>query len=127
MKKTKLIYQDLTRALAQLKISLQLPVDEIVRDATIQRFEFTVELAWKLLQAVLAEEGVEVASPRSAIRAAASNGLITETHEWFLSLDHRNLASHVYSEDLAKEIYTFIKGFPPLVENLLKSCEKLID
>ena len=41
------------------------------RDATIQRFEFTFELAWKALQAALRREGLDCASPKSCLRAAS--------------------------------------------------------
>lgn len=37
-------------------------------DATIQRFEFCFELAWKLMKTVLEYEGIEANSPRSCIR-----------------------------------------------------------
>jgi hypothetical protein len=43
-------HSQLTRALAQ-------PKDEFVRDAAIQRFEFTFELFWKTLQAYCQTHG----------------------------------------------------------------------
>src|SRR5690554_5023052 len=39
--------------------------DDIVIDATIQRFEFTIELCWKALKKKLASEGVETTTPRT--------------------------------------------------------------
>jgi len=38
------------RALSRLEEALAKPEDPIVRDASIQRFEFTFEMAWKALQ-----------------------------------------------------------------------------
>ena len=34
------------------------PVDTLVRDAAIQRFEFSFELAWKAIQEALKKEGL---------------------------------------------------------------------
>ena len=40
---------------------------EIYRDATIQRFEFTVELFWKSLKKILEYEKIEANTPRAQI------------------------------------------------------------
>jgi len=46
-----------------------LPSDVTInQDATIQRFEFTFELAWKLMKTILEEEGIKVVSPKNVIR-----------------------------------------------------------
>ena len=45
--------------------------DAIVRDAAIQRFEFTFEATWKAAQRFLLEaESLEFASPKGVIRAS---------------------------------------------------------
>ena len=51
------------RVLAAIK-----DTDDMYLDATIQRFEFCFELAWKLMKTVLEYEGIDVNSPRSCIR-----------------------------------------------------------
>lgn len=61
--------ETLERALATLEEALAQPFSVIVRDAAIQRFEYTFELAWKLFRKVARIEGLEVNSPRQAIRA----------------------------------------------------------
>jgi nucleotidyltransferase substrate binding protein (TIGR01987 family) len=42
--------------------------DDIIIDATIKRFEFTLELFWKTLKKILAYEKVESTSPRDVVR-----------------------------------------------------------
>ena len=41
---------DYLRALTQLEKAASQPKDEFLRDSVIQRFEFTHELAWKMLR-----------------------------------------------------------------------------
>ena len=61
------------RAFAQLedavKSYLAAPQDTLYRDGLIQRFEFTVELAWKSLREYLEDQGVVLAvvSPRAVL------------------------------------------------------------
>lgn len=50
-----------------------------MRDASIQRFEYTFEATWKAAQAVLLDRfGVELALPKPVVRASLENGLLTE-------------------------------------------------
>ena len=47
MEKLKILAQDTEKALKTLKDALQMPASVIVRDATIQRFEYSFEILWK--------------------------------------------------------------------------------
>ena len=84
--------------------------DDMYLDATIQRFEFCFELAWKLMKAVLQYDGIEVNSPRSCIRESWKQGLISDAQEWLEMMEKRNLSSHTYDENAAREIYREVKG-----------------
>ncbi|AFV12544.1 nucleotidyltransferase, nucleotide binding domain protein [Thermacetogenium phaeum DSM 12270] len=82
----------------------------LLYDGVIQRFEFTYELAWKLMKAYLEYEGIaEVSSPRAAFKEAFAAGLIFEGDVWIDMIGDRNLAAHTYNEEMAKEIYGRIK------------------
>ena len=83
--------------------------DDMYLDATIQRFEFCFELAWKLMKAVLEYEGIEVNSPRSCIRGGWKQGLISNAEAWLEMMEKRNLSSHTYDENVAREIYHDVK------------------
>ena len=48
----------LSQALVRLQEALSVPEDPIVRDACIQRFEFTFEMAWRAIQAHARVEGL---------------------------------------------------------------------
>lgn len=104
-------WEDYHKALHRLEIALTKTLDEddLYRDATIQRFEFTFELAWKLMKAVLEYEGIETTSPRSSIREAWKQHLINDAEKWLDMQVKRNLSSHTYNEETAQDIYRHIK------------------
>src|SRR3989338_11079663 len=61
---------DFQSALARLDeaLSKDIKAESLFLDGTIQRFEFTYELSWKLMKAYLRYLGVDVDNPRNAIR-----------------------------------------------------------
>ena len=89
----------------QSALTKDINIDDLYLDGVIQRFEFCFELSWKLMKAYLAFEGIEANSPRSSIRESFKIGLITEAEDWLDMLEKRNLSSHTYDEETAKEIY----------------------
>ena len=84
-------------------------VDDMYLDATIQRFEFCFELAWKLMKAVLEYDGIEANSPRSCIREGWKQGLISNAEVWLEMMEKRNLSSHMYDENVVRKIYHDVK------------------
>ena len=104
--------EDYHRALLRLQTALEkeADLDDMYLDATIQRFEFCFELAWKLMKAVLQYDGIEANSPRSCIRESWKQGLIPDAQEWLEMMEKRNLSSHTYDENAAREIYREVKG-----------------
>ena len=97
----------------------------LTRDGTIQRFEYTFELAWKTLKRVLKYNGVTVNSPRDTIRAAAKETYIDSPEEWFAFLEYRNNTVHTYNQDVAEEIFSHLPEFEGLVATLIKRISKL--
>ena len=94
------------RALDRLDEALAVPRDApLAVDGTLQRFEFAFELAWKALQDALRREGVEARTPREALREAFRAGWLPDEAPWLEMLHDRNRSSHVYSEEVAAEIY----------------------
>lgn len=100
-------FEDFSRALNKLQIALEKNIedDELYLDGLIQRFEFCFELSWKLMQSYLSYEGFEVNSPRSAIRKSFEAEIIFDAESWLDMLESRNLSTHTYNEETAKEIY----------------------
>lgn len=92
-------------ALGRLEAALAQPRTEWTRDAAIQRFEFTFELAWKAISACARAEGLEARSPREALRVAHRLAWIYDDGLWLRMLDDRNRTSHIYNEAVADEIF----------------------
>lgn len=112
MERIRELYIDFEKALTRLKQALDedLSKGSIIVDGTIQRFEFTFELAWKLAKAILRHNGVEVDAPRIVIKEAFKVKLIKEGESWIDMLEDRNKTSHIYDEKQALKIYDKIKN-----------------
>lgn len=104
--------QNFKKAFAQLeKFVQQEKLNELEEQGLIQAFEYTYELAWKLLQDVLREQGfVDVAGPRPSIEQAFQVGLIQDGLVWMQMLKDRNLTTHTYNEAVAQEILSHIRS-----------------
>lgn len=101
---------DYLKALSQLEKAIARPKDEFIRDSVIQRFEFTYELAWKLLKLQLASEGVESRTPKEALQEGLQAGYLSDGNAWSELQRQRNLTSHTYDEALAEAVYGFAVG-----------------
>jgi nucleotidyltransferase substrate binding protein (TIGR01987 family) len=102
---------ELQNAAKRLREAVAQPDTDLVRDAVIQRFEFTFELVWKSLKLYLERQGLDCGGPRSTLKMAFTEGLIPSPEQadiWLQLLDDRNLASHAYDEALAIRIYQHI-------------------
>ncbi|MGB9975637.1 nucleotidyltransferase substrate binding protein [Thermovenabulum sp.] len=116
-------FNDFKNALQRLEEGINFePSNEIIIDGVIQRFEFTFELAWKLLKDILEYEGIEVKSPRSAIKEGYKAGLVSDGEAWIDMMIDRNKTSHIYDEKEAKAIYNKIKSFYVGLLRELKNC-----
>lgn len=91
------------------------------RDSTIQRFEFTLEIAWKSIKQFLWEhDGLECRSPKACMREFFSVGYLNEEEISLLlqMIDDRNLATHTYHEALADDIFSHIEAYRVLLKRI---------
>ena len=99
------------RALARLHEALAQPENDFIRDAIIQRFEFTFEAGWKAMYRWLRARGVDVDEDAfSTIPEAFKRRVITDAVVWGAMRKYRNLTSHTYNEPLAIEVVAFVRG-----------------
>ena len=80
-------------------------IKSMMRDSIIKRFEFTFELAWKVMKDYAEYNGYNdmANSPRNAIRLALQMGIISDT-AWMSMLESRNTMAHDYDEDEADNV-----------------------
>ncbi|MGI9420812.1 MAG: nucleotidyltransferase substrate binding protein [Geminicoccaceae bacterium] len=117
-RKVEVSLRNLRRALDRLGEALEVPeTNTLTIDGTIQRFEFALELFWKTLKRLLAEEGVETSTPKDTLRKAFQAGWLTDEAAWLQMLSDRNTTSHIYDEETAKRIYGNIRrNYPEMVK-----------
>ena len=111
-----------------LETLLQLPlteaVDDVVRDAAIQRFEYTFEAVWKAAQLYLRQhEGIEQGSPKGVVRVSLGVGLLSEeqARRALEMVDDRNLTVHTYNEELARRIFSHLHEYAGLMNCWLRA------
>ena len=127
MSNGKLVLTPFEKALETLEAIILLPKDEIVRDATIQRFEYTYELAWKMIKRHLDWEGhpdTSSLSKREIFREAANAKLIADPDVWFGYHQARNETSHTYELTAAEEVYEAAVKFTPDARALLTELKR---
>lgn len=118
--------KSLGRAIARTQ---KAPADEELRDAVILRFEYTYELAWKMMKRQIEQEspnpaGIDQLSFKDLLRTAAEKGIISDVEAWLVYRDQRKITSHTYDEAEAKSVYETALGFFKDAEDLLSKLEK---
>lgn len=81
-------------------------IDEMIKEALIQRFEYTHELAWNVMKDFALYQGnSNVGGSRDAIREAFQLNLISNANVWMDMISSRNVSTHTYNEATANSIY----------------------
>lgn len=106
---------EFTRAVHRLQDAIAQPKNEFIRDSVIQRFEFSIELAWKTSKKMM---GTTTTAPKDVIREMAQSQYITDVQVWLEAIDMRNLSSHTYKEELAEKVYDFACAFSKELHHL---------
>ncbi len=101
------------------------PSNVFIRDAAIQRFEYTYELSHKMLRRFLemtepnAEE-IDQMSFSNMIRTASERNLLLHGwDQWKIYREARNATSHTYDEKKATQVFTAIPSFLKDAQHLL--------
>ena len=97
-------FQNYKKALLQLNEAVE-AYDEkapnIIKEGVLQRFEFTHELAWKVLKDYLEYEGHQnITGSRTATRLAFNIGLIQDGQIWMDMIESRNKTVHAYDASI---------------------------
>ena len=113
------IYGSFVKSVERLREILRAEKTVANRDSAIKRFEFTTELAWKLIQVFFREQKIICRSPKECLREAYRFGLIADDERWLQMIDDRNITVHTYNETTADEVYSRLSMYPELFELLV--------
>ena len=122
-------FENYEKALKQLTEAIENNSEntiDIIKEGIIQRFEFTHELAWKVMKDFLEYEGFQnITGSRSATREAFNKNLMSEGQVWMDMIESRNKTVHTYHENILEVEYKKIITlyYPLFVEfyNKMKS------
>ncbi len=99
--------------------------NDFVRDSVIQRFEYTYALAVKYIQRYLelnlpVADDVDKLMFNNLIRTANEKGiLLGNLSDWAIYRQRRNITSHTYNIEKAKQVLDIIEQFCNEVKYLL--------
>jgi len=86
-------------------------LNELERNGLVQRFEYSIELTWKVLKDFLTEKGFkDIKFPKDVIRQAFQSKIIVNAQELIDALDVRNELSHDYDFEKFEKYETLIKN-----------------
>ena len=106
-------FSNFKAALEQLKDAVDLynsrDLSLIEKQGLIQAFEFTHELAWKVLKDYLEYQSATVIrGSRDAVKESFKIGLISNGEVWIEMIETRNITSHTYEKEIADNIVVLI-------------------
>lgn len=116
-------YHKACRRLLEVTESDQYSVlSDLEQEGLVQRFEYTYELAWKVLQDLLKFKGYDFTSgPNGTLKMAFEDGVITDHDGWRRMSKSRNVLSHVYNEE---EVLAIVEQIFSEYSLLLKNLDE---
>jgi nucleotidyltransferase substrate binding protein (TIGR01987 family) len=122
-------YKHFMQAFSQLEkaalLARQRPLSELEQQGLIQSFEYTHELAWNVLKDFLEDQGLKnLYASKDSTREAFKRGLIQNGEVWMDMIKSRNISSHTYNQDIAREIAEkIIENYVPEFSRLIETME----
>jgi len=97
------------------------------QDGLLQRFEYTFELAWKVMQDYLLETGYKgLKGPRNVIKQMGQDDLLNP-FVWEEIMQTRNRLSHIYDEEVSRDLFeSIINNFIPALEEFEKKMSGIL-
>lgn len=103
-------------------------VDDLLKEGLVQRFEYTQELAWKVMKDYEEFQGyTDIQGSRDAIRKALQMGII-DSKMWMETIASRNVTSHCYDETEFNEVLNhIISQYLPIFKTFAIKMNKIKD
>ena len=126
-------FNNFKRAISLLRSALEeralSEYSNLEQEGIIQRFEYTLELAWKVLKDRMEDDGIiiDTISPKGVIRQAFNSKYINNPEIWIHMIGDRNLLSHTYDFDRFSVILQTVKSeYLPVLEEFYLDCLAII-
>jgi nucleotidyltransferase substrate binding protein (TIGR01987 family) len=108
-------FQNFLNAFAWLEAAVlrsrQASLNDLEKQGLIQCFEFTHELAWKVMKDFLEYQGKSsIIGSRDATREAFNSEIIEDGERWMEMIISRNVSSHTYDGEAIDDIATKIEN-----------------
>ena len=122
-------FQNFTKSISLLNEIKELEIGKLSlleKEGIIQRFEFTLELAWKTLKDKIEFDGIilDRISPKMVLKEAYQAKYINNIEVWIQMINDRNLVSHTYDFETFEEIIPSIqKQYIPVLNELFVSLK----
>jgi nucleotidyltransferase substrate binding protein (TIGR01987 family) len=122
-------FQNFTKSISLLNEIKELEIGKLSlleKEGIIQRFEFTLELAWKKLKDKIEFDGIilDRISPKMVLKEAYQAKYINNIEVWIQMINDRNLVSHTYDFETFEEIIPSIqKQYIPVLNELFVSLK----
>lgn len=121
-------FDNFKRAFSLLREAIELrgerELSQLEKEGIIQRFEYTMELAWKTMKDYLEAQNVVLVrvTPRAIMKEAFEAKLITQGQTWLDALDARNKMSHIYDfSEFEKVIQQIEKEYLIVIESFYQT------
>lgn len=120
-------FENFKRAFFLLKETQELKLNQLSaleKEGIIQRFAFTLELAWKTLKDKMEFDGLQLdrISPKVVLKEAYQAKYINNIELWLEMINDRNLVSHTYDFTVFEELIPVIQSkYIPLIQDLHES------
>ncbi|MBO5059041.1 MAG: nucleotidyltransferase substrate binding protein [Prevotella sp.] len=101
-------------------------LSDLELEGLVQRFEYTFELAWKVLQDLMKYKGYEfVQGPNGTLAQAFEDGMISNHDGWRQMARARIMTAHTYNEDEVREVaHDIYRKYASLLKELDLKLEK---
>lgn len=99
-------HKALNRLAEIVNCSKERPLSDFEKDGLVQRFEFTHEMAWKVMMSFCKAQSPEeeLFGSKDSTRWAANRGLLTDGEVWMDMIRSRNFTSHNYDGEVADSV-----------------------
>ena len=139
MEQLKERYKDVTKAVKSLKVAIDKLVNpqyseeseeyKTLRDSEVKRFEISVDTLWKYLKLYLEiKKGMIQTSPKPVFRECLRAQIISDEKDIAFAIkmvDARNLATHIYKEEVADLIHAQIADHYVLMTKFLAAAKPI--